>query len=509
MKVNMMKIISLLVLASVILSGCGSAAPEVTTETTAEETTAEEATTEETNEEMAKKDTVVIATLMEPGSMESVENHSIIAKELNPLTFDTLFITPMEIAPTPSLVDTYENVSDVEWIFTLHPGIKFHDGTDLTSEDVKVTLDFVMESNLGSRYTTTIDYVEIVDDLTFKIFTKGPSTRLLLDLTATQTSILPSELIESGHDFNAEPIGSGPYIFVHWKPGDEIAFVMNEDYWDKEKMPTIKNMIWKIIPEGSSRTIALQAGEVDMLYDVDQVDYNLLVEDPDVDVLSADTVNIWFVWINDAVPPFDNVLVRKAVNAALDKESIITVAANGMAVPSIAQAPMGLLGSNDENADVYDVELAKAYLEESGVDPSTIKLPIICSSDFKKRIAEVMQANLAEIGIEVEIVSMEFATYLEKTAKGEYTAAISGFNQKAMEIWLQSIFHTDSIGVINRAWYSNPDVDALIDEASITLDDAARESLLMQANAQINDDCPQLPLFQDTWIRAYDNNLGG
>lgn len=511
MKTRMLKVLCLFLLASVLMVACQeSAEPEAAASdagASEEAVAGEEAASDEAETE--KKDTVIIAALAEPSTLDSVEQNYLMSKEMNELTYNTLFKIDMDMVTQPDLVESYENVSDTEWVFTLHPDIRFHDGTDLTSEDVKATLDFVMASNIGAQFVTTIDSVEVVDDLTFKVITKEPTTRLLLDFTATQTSILPKELIEAGNDFNTNPIGSGPYKLVSWTPGDELVFEMNEDYFDKENMPTIKNMIWKIIPEGSSRTIALQAGEVDMLYDVDTIDLQTLQDDSNVEVQIADSVNLWFIWLNNNVAPFDNVLVRKAINAAIDKDSIVEVAMNGLGTPGVSQAPMGLLGSTEENADTYDVEKAKAYLEESGVDPSTIEFPIICSSDLKKRMAEVIQANLAEIGIDSEIVSMEYATYLETTASGDFTAAISGFAQKSMEIFLRGIFHSDSMGAINRSFFGDPEIDALIDQASVTLDDTEREAILKEAVAKINDACPQIPLLQDTWIRAYNKDLGG
>ena len=104
---------------------------------------------------------------------------------------------------------------------------------------------------------------------------------------------------------------------------------------------------------------------------------------------------------------------------------------------------------------------------------------------------------------------MEYATYLETTASGDFTAAISGFAQKSMEIFLRGIFHSDSIGAINRTFFGDPEIDALIDEASVTLDDAEREAILKEAVSLINEACPQIPLLQDTWIRAYNSNLEG
>ena len=133
-----------------------------------------------------------------------------------------------------------------------------------------------------------------MDDYTIKITTDGPQSGLLYDLCHHGNAVLPADLIESGHDFNKEPIGTGPYKLVEWKKGESIEYEAFEDYWGG--VAPIKHVIWKVIPEGSSRTMALETGEVDLVVDVETTDLTRLMEDPDLEVFNeAGTTHQWMI----------------------------------------------------------------------------------------------------------------------------------------------------------------------------------------------------------------------
>ena len=139
-----------------------------------------------------------------------------------------------------------------------------------------------------------------------------------------------------------------------------------------------------------------------------------------------------------------------------------------------------------------------------------MKFSIICSNDQKKRAGEVVQANLKEVlGIECEIESMDLATYLTVTSEGNYTAAIGNYSATDMTQYLVGVYHTKSIGASNRTRLNSPEVDALIDKAAATIDPDERAEVLSECIALINDLCPQVPLYQDMHMRAYNENLGG
>ena len=329
---------------------------------------------------------------------------------------------------------------------------------------------------------------------------------LLSNLCHHGNAIVPKALIDSGHDFNTEPIGTGPYKFVEWNRGDSVVFEAFEDYFDGA--PAIKNMTWKVIPEGSSRTIALEAGEIDFIVEVEAMDSDRLKGNEELEVIQYEATNSRALRNNEK-PQFQNQNVRHAINSAINKDDIVTVAFNGLAVPAISQCPYNFEGSTEENADVYDVAKAQEYLDASGVDPSTITFSIICSDDQKKRAGEVIQANLKEIGIECTIESMDLATYLSVTTEGDYEASIGGYSSSNLLSYVVGVYHSDSINASNKTRLNNPEVDALIDQAKVTLDDAERVKIFEELSALLNELCTQAPLYQPINLRAFDAKLGG
>ena len=454
-----------------------------------------------------KKDSIVIATMGETPSLSPTEHNAVAGSYMNLLTYNTLFSSDMDMQPQPDLAESYENVDESTWHFKIKEGVKFHNGDTMTVDDVVASLQWAQGFAEVNLYNKNFVSISKVDDSTVEIKTDGPDAMVLLNLCHHGNAIVPKKLIDEGHDFNTEPIGTGPYKLVEWKRGDSLTFEAFEDFY--KGAPKIKNMTWKIIPEGSSRTIALEAGEIDFIVEVEAMDADRLKENSDLKVISFEHTSHNWLMLNNEKPGLDNQNVRHAINSAIDKESVVTVAYNGLATPSWTATPSNFAGTTNENADTYDVEKAKQYLEESGVDPASVKFSIICSDDTKKRAGEVVQANLKEIGINCEIESMDLATYLSATAEGDYTAAIGGYTSSDLLSYVVGVYHSSSINASNKTRLNDAEVDALIDQAKTTLDKDERVVIFEKLSARLNLLCSQAPLYQPLTLRAYKAGLEG
>ena len=196
------------------------------------------------------KDSIVIATSGETPSLSPTEHNAVAGSYMNLLTYNTLFRSGMDLEPEPDLVDTYENIDESTWQFKIKEGVKFHNGETMTADDVVASIQWAQGFAEVNLYNSDIVSITKVDDLTVEIKTDGPDAMLLSNLCHHGNAIVPKSLIDSGHDFNTDPVGTGPYKLVEWKRGDSLTFEAFEDYF---KGPAkIKNMTWKIIPEGSS-----------------------------------------------------------------------------------------------------------------------------------------------------------------------------------------------------------------------------------------------------------------
>lgn len=503
-----------LALAAGVLSGCAQGAGETSGAATTAESSAEtgstqgEEGTQEENASQTAKDTLVIATANEPPSVTTNQHNSIAGNYMNTMTHNGLFKMNENMEPVPDLVESYENPSDTEWLFHLKQGVLFHNGEEMTARDVKASLELCQQSLEVSQYGASTGTIEVVDDYTVKLTTDGPQSGLLSDLTHHGNFILPADLIESGHDFNTEPIGTGPYKMVSWNRGESLEFEAFDDFFGGA--PAIKHITWRIIPEGSSRTMALETGEVDLIVDVETTDMNRIAETDGMTLYSEAGTSHNFMTINNEVAPFDNINFRKALASAIDKDAVVQVALNGDGTSVDSMVPDCFPGTTAEGAPTYDPEQAKAYLEASGLSPEECSFTLICSDDIKLRAGQVIQSSLKEnLGIDIQLESMDLATYLDAVMGGDYEAALGGYTSSNLLGYILGLYHSSSINASNLTRTNLPEADALIEQIQTTLDPEENEALIGEFCRLINEDCPFVPLYMKNNTRAYNSDLQG
>lgn len=499
--------------AATLFTGCGSSDKQTAAPTQGEAAkdtskAADKAPDTGSTGTASTKDTLIIATANETQSVTTNMHNAVAGDYLNNMTHNGLFYTDENLSPQPDLVDSYEIVSDTEWVFKLKQGVKFHNGQEMKAIDVKASLDQCKTSPEVAQYGVSTGTIEVVDDYTIKIVTDGPQAGLLSDLCHHGNYILPANLIESGHDFNKEPIGTGPYKMVAWNKGENLEFEANPDYFKGE--PAIKKVIWKIIPEGSSRTMALEAGEADLVVEVESSDVQRLIDNSNITVFDESGTSHNFMMINNEVAPFNNQAFRKAIASAINKEAVVQVALNGGGSVCDSMLPDCFPGATTEGAPTFNVEQAKAYLAESGLNPADCGFALICSDDTKLRVGQVIQSSLKEnLGIDITLESMDLATYLDKTMVGDYQAAIGGYTSSNMLAYSQGVYHSKSINASNKTRTNVPEIDALIDKMQTTLDPEENTKVVTEFNIAINENCPQIPLYMRNNTRAFNSKIQG
>lgn len=459
------------------------------------------------------KDTVVIATANETPSLTTANHAAVAGDYMNQLTHSGLYRLDENLIPVLDLAESVEveedeNGEETIWVFKLREDVKFSNGMDMTAEDFKASLDYAKEQPEVAAYTTSIDSVEVRDTYTLAISTgEKPSAILPYELATHANYVVPKALLDEGHDFNVDPVGTGPYKLVEWKKSEQLEFTANEYYYGGK--PAITNVIVKIIPEGVNRTIAMQAGDVDYIIDFDSASVATVKDDENIVVWNEPSITHTWLGINDTKEPFDDPNFRKFLNVAINKEDVIEVSLDGFASPAVAQVPTGM-GDYEitEGYDAeYDPDKAQEYLDAWGGDPSSVTLDIICSNDAKRRAAEVIQAYLAEYGVNVTITSMDLATYLSETAALNHDGFIGGYTTTAMPVWLKGVFHTANVGGSNKTGLSDPELDEMIDNLAMTIDEEKSHELVKEIATYINELCPQVPLYQDNNISAYKAGL--
>ncbi len=448
------------------------------------------------------KDTLVVAAPDESANLSTTGHDALQTAYLNVLSYNGLMKLDYNMNPVPDLAESYEVSEDgCTWTFKLREGVKFHDGTECTAEDVVASMIAAQSEPNVANFTKDYTKVEATDKYVVTITTDGFNSNLLYSLANHANFVLPKALLESGHDFNSEPVGTGAYKFVKWNHGDSIEFVANEDYYGGA--PAFKNLIWRFIPEGTTRSLELEGGGVDFVIDVDAANMAGIEANDALKMIVVDSISLQFLNLNDTKGALQDINVRKAINCAINKQAVVQIAENGHAMVAYAQAPIGFSGATTEGCDTeYNVDKAKEYLAAWGGDPATIELSIICSNDAKVRAAQVIQSNLADIGINAQIERMDLATYLDVTAAGDHTAFIGGYTASSMIQYLMLNFHSSAIGAANKSRLNMPEVDALIEKAAAARTTEEMTEILTQVNTMINEQAPQVSLYQNQKLYA-------
>ena len=300
-------------------------------------------------------------------------------------------------------------------------------------------------------------------------------------------------------------MGTGPYKFTAWNKGNSITFEAFDEYFDETRKPSIPNLEFVIIPEGSTRTMSLESGEVDFVYSVAGSDIERLQSTEGITVDQVVSVENFFLYLNCVNTEVADENLRKAIAYGINREDIVAGALNGYGTPSYSCVSMGYAESTDENAYSYDPELAKQYLDAWGGDPSTVTLDIICSNDTKTAIATIMQAELAELGITVTINEMDSASYQAAMLTTDLTSAIVSWSPANAMTYVQR-FHSDRRNQ-TPACLVDDTMDAMVEEMNVTMDTEARSQMITDIIAYANEICPFVPIYQVNYFRGYNSAL--
>ena len=393
----------------------------------------------------------------------------------------------------PALAESWEQVDPVTTVFHLRKGVKFHNGETLKASDVKFTLDRMIASPKVNHIINVVDKVEVVDDNTVKIITKKPYGPLLNNLAHTASSILSEKAVtEAGKSYGQHPIGTGPYEFVSWQSGDRITLVAFPEYYKGEA--PIKNLIFRGITENSNRTIALETGEIDVAYDIDGLDKDRMRENKEINFVEEPSLGIAYVGFNLRKQPFDNVKVRKAISYAINADDIISAVFRNSVTKANSLIGPKVFGYSDKPAfNTFDIAKAKELLKEAGY-PNGFKTKIwINDNPTRRDIAVILQDQLKQIGIDAEIETLEWGAYLEGTARGEHEMFILGWVTVPgdPDYGLFPLLHPSSFGGAgNRAFYDNPQVSKLLEEARNTIDPDKRKELYEQVQLIVQEELP-------------------
>jgi peptide/nickel transport system substrate-binding protein len=419
---------------------------------------------------------------------------------------DTLVTLDAEQNVQPSLAESWELSEDgLTLSFMLRDGVKFSNGRPLVAEDVVYTYNRVLDPDTASGNAWKLGGVAEItapDDSTVVFSLDAPNPGLLTKLAVDKTmGIIAREDVEAG-TINTQPMGTGPFMITDFQPGIRLMLERNPNYW-QEGLPYLDAVEIRIISDESVRRTALVTGDVDWSISVPSQSVAELEARDDVIVDETPAGAYWYIGINTGLDKVSDARVRQAISYAINREQIAEAATFGIAQPTQDPIPSSSAWNFDYAPYEQNLDRARELLAEAGVTDG-FELEIMPTTQYEEsiRFAQVLQAQLAPLGIQASIRTLEWAEWLEEQGAGNYDTYVCSWN---VLVDPDDFFYAQhrTGEVFNFTGYSNPSVDELLDQGRLEQDAEARREIYAQVNQQIVDDAPYIYLYNPLNINAY------
>ncbi len=432
----------------------------------------------------------------------------------------------------PGLAESWTASKDgLTWTFKLRRGVRFHDGTPFNAQAVVFNFErmayennpyhkgsFSYWASFFNGYPGILKKISAPDDYTVVIELTQPNAPFLSNLATSSFGIMSPESIKKyGDDIFKNPVGTGPFKFVEWVPNERIVLEKNKDYWDKGK-PILDRVIFRTIPENSVRVLELEKGSIHIMHGFDTDQAVRIRQNKELTLYTQTGMNVGYLAMQTEKKPFDDRRVRQAINMAVNKQALVKALYGEFG--NVAKNPMPpvLWGYADDVTEYpYDPERAKRLLAEAGY-PNGFKSELWAMPVARpympdaRKAAEAIQADLRRIGVETEIITLDWGVYLERTKKGDYNGlALLGWtgDNGDPDNFIFTLLGGPSRKGNNIAQYQNPKVDELLIKAQQLTDQTERAELYRQAQRLIKEDAPWVPLVHSTQLGASRANVVG
>ena len=452
---------------------------------------------------------------VDPHGQTSITVHNVLRH-----VYETLVWLDARGNVIPWLAERWEVSPDgLTYTFYLRKGVKFHDGSEFNATVVKANIDRWIDPTVRVPLRSQLGPVkgaEVIDTYTVKIYLKESFAPFLRALTSYLLITSLNVIKKFGNQTITDVIGTGPYMFVSWEKGKRVVLERNDDYWGPK--PPIKTIEWLIIPEGSTRIAALLAGDVDFAYNLPPPDLDRIKNDPRFEVLTPLTDRVIFIVILPKGPLKDP-RVRQALNYAVDKNAIVNNVLYGLAIPADSPLPPHFFGYARMEPYLYDPQRARKLLEEAGF-PFDRKLVLLHPTGRylqDKQVAEAVQAYLSKIGVQVELRTMDWPSFVASITKPldqkDYDLLLLGWGPGVADahFTLYGQFYSSQAPPrgLAAAHYNNSEVDSLLDQAMRELNETKRAELYKRAIEIIWRDAPWIFLYTQKWFYASTKDLKG
>ncbi len=431
------------------------------------------------------------------------------SEHIDELLFDGLVTRDTNFRFTPALAESWEQPNPLTYVFHLRRGVRFHDGRALTALDVAWTINSMRSGAVISPKTSTyaaIESIEARDPMTVVLHLRHPDNFLLTNLSTGAIGIVPEG---SGREFWRHPIGTGPFRFVSQQIDQDVVIERNPESWNAR--PSIERVRFRVIPDPITEALELEKGTGDLAINSLPMDaLATLATRPDLEITEVGGTQIQYLSFNLRDPLLQDVRVRQAIAFAINRKLIIDTLLRGHARPAVSLLPVNHWAWTGDVARYdYDPQRAERLLDEAGhprgADGVRFHVTMKTSTDEDTRLlAAVLQQQMAKIGIALDLRSYEFATFYSDVTRGAFQLYslrwIGGNEQPDIFSYAFSTARFSPKGA-NRGHYSNPLLDALLDDAAMTIDNAKRRADYVEAQQILAYDLPAINLwYKDTVV---------
>lgn len=441
--------------------------------------------------------------------------------------FDTLTWSGNGLEVQPRLAVSWKPINPTTWEFKLRPGVKFHDGSDFTAEDVKFSIEripLVSGPNPTTIYVRRVSGTKIIDPHTIHIMTDGPAPVLpndfirLFIVSSKAAAGLTKENANEAFNSGKAAIGTGPYKLVSWTPKGDFVLDRFDGYWGG-KQPWAR-VVRKEIPNDAARVAQLKAGQLDLISRVPAADVAALKRDSKLHVEVVDTVYVFNMELDQRVTPpagqitakdgsalpknpLLDIRVREAIDLAIDRKALAEISMEGLGKASSQLVTPSIFGFNKSLPErKYDVAAAKKLMADAGY-PNGFKIQFAFTQDRlpgDRQVGTSVAQMLAAIGIEVVANAQPAPVFFPARTRGDFSMSMSGWGTLTGEAHytLSSLAHSNDkekkMGAFNVLNYKNDAMDKVLQDAAVEMDDGKRRAFLEQANALVLKDRQRLPL---------------
>ena len=536
MRKNTKKLCALvLVAAMAALTACGGSNSSSTATTAAAGSDAAAETTAAAAPEgssISQDTDIVAAMLVDFTTMDPMDTSDTLSGGIQRMMMDGLFGFDDNMGIIPMLATEYTANDDAtEFTIKLREGITFTDGTPWNAEAAKANFDRWGDKELGLKRTTLLcnilDKTEVVDDYTVKVTLVEPFGAFIATLAHPACVVMSPAVIAKGNEECAKaPIGTGQYTFVDWVAGEHATIALNKDWWGYnadicggtalvDPDAGFKTVTFKPVSESATRVAMIQSGDAQLMWPVPTESIESLKTDANVSVGQEEGIVVRYLMMNNQKAPFNDKRVRQAINYAINKDAYCAVVKNGVATPATSVIGPAVQYYKGNDVYAYDIEKAKSLLTEAGY-PDGFKTSVMCASTTANlKQCEFLQQQLAQVGIDLEINSLESAVVNQKVqdtdvpgAEAEVDMYVIGWSPSTGDAdWgIRPLLAIESEPPMsyNISYYENEEVDQLLKDALSTADETKRAEAYAKAQDIIWDESPLICLANDanTWATS-------